>query len=193
MASWSNQKDAVRVVLGFYGFMSLAAIGLILWRADSMETDPWALPASGWPVHLLVTGLLVALVHLGTRWGMERFPALRRSGLDLRRMLGRLSAPAVFLFALASGVGEELLFRGWLLGEVGLFWSSLLFGLVHIPPNRKWLYWPFFAAAMGLVLGWLYLWSGSLVFPVLLHGGVNYFNLRLMMKPANPPAADWMG
>ncbi len=190
MSEPNQQSEAVKLVLVFYGAMAAAGTLLAYWRSPAWENiDPWALPGAEWPLHLGVTLALVAAVHWATRLAMARFRSVRQSGRDLRRMLGDLSPATILLFAIASGVGEELLFRGWLLGETGLVISSLLFGAIHIPPNRKWLYWPAFAAAMGFLLGWLYLWSGSLVYPILLHAGINYFNMRHMYAVDAPPGA----
>src|SRR5690606_40365552 len=97
------------------------------------------------------------------------FLSYRAGRRDVRRLLGNLNTRQIAAVALASGIGEELLFRGWLYHETGLWISSILFGLIHIPPNRKWLYWPLFAAAMGLLLGWLYIWTAALIYPILLH------------------------
>ena len=35
---------------------------------------------------------------------------------------------------------------------------------------------------LGIILGWLYLWTGSLLFPILLHAGVNFLNLRMLLR-----------
>lgn len=175
----------MRLVTGFYLFIGAAGLGIAWWRRDVLRNDPFALELQGWPFFLAVTILLVAVVHLLTRVGMRRFAVLRRSGEDIRRFLGNLRPSQVAVVAAASGIGEELLFRGWLLNEVGLLVSSLLFGLVHIPPSRQWLYWPVFAMVMGLLLGWLFLWTGSLIYPVILHAGINFLNIRLAMPPAS--------
>src|SRR5690606_7911314 len=113
-------------------------------------------------------------------------PSLRASARDMRRLLGELTWLQAAAVALASGVGEEILFRGWPLPETSLWLSSVAFGIVHFPPNRQWLYWPVFAGAMGFLLGWLQIWTGSIVFPILLHAGVNFLNLRLLLRPPVP-------
>jgi uncharacterized protein len=184
----SPEARTVRFICLFYGAMGVVGLGLIAWRRNAFDFPPLAGPGIDWPLHLGVTIGLVLTVHLASRWA-NRFRSFRAGARDAQRLLGRLSTWQIGLIALASGLGEELLFRGWLMHEVGLWISSILFGLIHVPPNKSWLYWPAFAAAMGVLLGWLYLWSGSLLYPVLLHAGINFLNLRMMLRQG--PAAAW--
>lgn len=181
----------VRFVVVFYLLMGLAAQGLIHWRVDEdAPFDPYGLGGPDWPYYLLSAVTLVLAVHAGSLWAIKWWPALRRGVREMRRWLGGLSTARIFILALASGVAEELLFRGWLLNEIGLLGSSLVFGLVHIPPNRDWLYWPVFAFFMGLVLGGLCLWSNSLVYAALAHVGINFINL-LRLAPGSEDAGPF--
>lgn len=180
----SPEAAVLRLVVVFYAGMGAAGIALAWWRRDSLANDPFFFSWEKWPLYLAVALGLALAVHLATRAAMGIFPAVRRSGEDIRSFLGDLRPWQVAVVALASGVGEELLFRGWLLNEIGLWWSSLLFGLIHVPPSRQWMYWPVFAMVMGLLLGWLFLWTSSLLYPVLLHAGINFLNIRMAMPPA---------
>lgn len=182
MPNRRKEREGVRLISLFYAAMSLVALGLIAWRQDSFAGPALAGPGANWLGALGATLGLVAAVHLLSRLAHDRLPSLHQGARQVKQLLGDLSPTQILVVALASGIGEELLFRGWLLHETGLWISSILFGLVHVPPTRQWLYWPFFAAAMGLVLGWLYLWSGSLLFPIVLHAGINFLNIRLLLR-----------
>ena len=57
------------------------------------------------------------------------------------------------LVSIFSGVGEEAFFRGAVLQEFGLVISSLLFGLAHIGPDRRYLVWTVWAVLAGFVFG----------------------------------------
>ncbi len=90
---------------------------------------------------------------------------------------------SVILFgALFPALGEELLFRGYLgRGLVarygvwkGVLLTSLLFGAVHIHPFHAVL-----AAVLGVILHALYLWTRSLLAPMLLHGLNNYAAIQI--------------
>jgi uncharacterized protein len=178
-----RENEVVRLISLFY--MAMAAVGAALawWRQSSFGLDPFGGATRDWPLHLAVTLGLVMGVHFSSRFAHQRFRSFRQGGRDVHRLLGNLTTPQIAIVALASGIGEELLFRGWLLHETNLWISSIIFGLIHVPPNRKWLYWPAFAAAMGVMIGWLYLWTGSLLYPILLHAGINFLNLRMMLPP----------
>lgn len=174
-------ERSTRLVAAFYAALAALGLGLILWRKESFSPPPLAPPGPDWASRLLVTLGILAAAHLATRLAHRHLASIRRGADDMIRLLGTLSLPQVAFVALASGVAEEIFFRGYLMHETGVWVSSVLFGLVHWPPNRNWIYWPFFAAAMGFVMAWLYLWSASLLFPVLLHVGINFLNLRLAL------------
>jgi membrane protease YdiL (CAAX protease family) len=83
---------------------------------------------------------------------------------------------------LVAPVTEELLFRGWLLQDLkeqygktrALFWSSALFGLVHIEAAAI-----LYAALGGLVLGAVALRTKSTLASIAMHAGVNALPLLL--------------
>ena len=79
----------------------------------------------------------------------------------------------VFTMALVPAVGEELFFRGVIMRvsfqgtkniHLGVLLSSILFALVHMEFSN------FLAILfMGVLLGYLYVYTGSLLVPVVLH------------------------
>ena len=90
---------------------------------------------------------------------------------------------SVIIFgALFPALGEELLFRGYIgRGLVarwgmwkGVLLTSLLFGAVHIHPLHA-----VVAAFLGVILHALYLWTRSLIVPMLLHGINNYAAIQI--------------
>lgn len=130
---------------------------------------------------LLVGLAVVVMSHAWlTRWSWARFLEER-----LREILTGLRAGQALLLALLSGIAEELLFRGVLLPPLlarfgvpgGLLLGALLFGVVHVGPDRRFLGWTAFAFGMGIALGALALGTGSLVAPIACHVQVNALNL----------------
>ena len=93
-----------------------------------------------------------------------------------------LGVPDALLLAAASGLAEEMFFRGALQPRVGLVVASALFGVLHFAPRRELLPWTVFAVVMGFVLGWLFAWSGSLLAPVIAHTVINAVNLPLLVR-----------
>lgn len=93
---------------------------------------------------------------------------------------------AVFLLVIIAPVCEEIFFRGLVLEQLGRRWSavwavvasSLLFGIVHLP------IWPQVvnAAVMGMVFGYIYMITRSLMPVIIIHAinnGIAYLVLEL--------------
>ena len=161
-----------------YSALSLVALLLIHWRVGPEAAfQPLGFPHTDPVLAALVSIAFVALVHWLSLVALRHWRTLRNCAVQIRRILGELTVAETMFIACASGIGEELFFRGWLLNEIGLFPSSLIFGIVHFPPNRDWIFWPFFAAALGVALGALCLWTDTLLFAIGVHAGVNFLNL----------------
>ena len=161
-----------------YSALSLVALLLIHWRVGPEAAfQPLGFPHTDPVLAAVVSIALVALVHRLSLLALRHWRTLRKCAVQIRRILGELTTKESLFIACASGIGEELFFRGWLLNEIGLIPSSLIFGIVHVPPNRDWIFWPLFAAAMGVALGALCLWTDTLVFAIGVHAGVNFVNI----------------
>ncbi|MBU4272150.1 MAG: CPBP family intramembrane metalloprotease [Planctomycetes bacterium] len=100
----------------------------------------------------------------------------------------RLAQLAVI--AALAGLGEEMLFRGvvqtaaseWIAGPcgpwIGLLAAAVLFGLLHtITPAYALL-----AGLIGLYLGWLWMATGNLLVPVIVHGLYDFLVLAYLVK-----------
>lgn len=166
----------IRVTVLFYSVAMLAGMLLAHWRGTP-AFDPWRTPAiEAWWVGFFV----VLVVHLSTRLLLPRWELMRQAAMDLRGIFGSLRRRDALVIAIASGLGEEWFFRGWLLNEIGWIPSSLIFGFIHWPWRREWWPWPLFATAMGFVLGWFCLHYGGIWVAVLVHAAINYLNLRVL-------------
>jgi membrane protease YdiL (CAAX protease family) len=181
----------VPLALAFYAVLAGIAYA---WRRGLHGESPWLAPdpAPGAP--------LPAALGLGLGAGLALVALSRlithrtRPGAELARRLAEALPPLasrdVALLALASGVGEELFFRGALQPVVGLVGASVLFGLAHLVPRWPLLLWSAFALGAGFVFGALFQTSGTLVAPALAHVTVNGLNLRwLARRPTPEPRA----
>ena len=183
------QRFAVAVTI-FYLPIALAAFIWIAWRAGAEGLHSRLVGAHPFRDLLIGSGLGV-LAAFGSRalargWGPGR--SLERGLQDL---IGPLSPAACALMALVSGIAEEMAFRAALQPEIGLLWTSLLFGAVHAPLRRELWAWPILAAGMGLVLGATYQYTEALPAPAAAHVVVNWLNLLHLAKraaQARPPA-----
>ena len=138
-------------------------------------------------------GLVLGFAVVGASWLITQRTAWGRHFLEVfQGMLGRLDSRQILLLALASSLGEEILFRGVLHPRLGLWITALMFGALHMPMRREMWPWTVFAMAMGLVLGLLTDYSQTLWPAIVLHFVVNYFNLHHISEsapPAPPPSS----
>lgn len=171
--------------LGFYSLMLAIALGVGTYRGHVPLWIRWDTLAQD---ALLGVGSGLVIVVLSRMMGrIKSFEALLN---DFSRLLAGLTTLDVFLCALSSSIGEELFFRGLLQPEVGLPVATLLFGLLHIGGERRYLWWTGFALVVGLIFGLMASLRGSLVAPVLAHFVVNLLNLYFLSRrlPTEPPA-----
>jgi membrane protease YdiL (CAAX protease family) len=91
---------------------------------------------------------------------------LRATMMDrVRPVFAGAKLPDLILIALAAGIAEELLFRGVIQTRFGLIAASVLFGAVHyVTPAYV-----VITALIGLYIGALYAFFGSLIVPIQLH------------------------
>lgn len=187
-----TRRRLVTMALLFYGAMSAIAwmLGKTLGAEDLLYSE--GMSAGLHPIRDLGSGLAAALVLVAVSRGLTlRTRAGEALARRLAELLGPLSTSEVAILALASGIGEELFFRGALQPRLGLVATSLLFGVAHLVPARPLVLWSFFACGAGLLLGALFELTGNLVAPVVAHVAVNALNLRWLVRlhtPAPAPA-----
>lgn len=144
----------------------------------------------------LAFGLLLAGVT-GIEGLLGRlFPSSFQAYQSLYSQIGQImrsegmSYHQALLLALASGLGEELLFRGAVQnalfgGWIGLGAQALVFAALHPVPDRKaWVY-PFAVFLIGLMFGLSYHLTGSLIPGILVHyiNNARSFYALLDQKP----------
>jgi membrane protease YdiL (CAAX protease family) len=135
------------------------------------------------PVVGVALGLAVVFL---TRLAVHRFDWARQLHRSFRGLLGNLSARDVFILALASSIGEELLFRGALLPWIGLVPSAVVFALLHVGPGARFLPWTLSAFVAGLIFGLLFQELGDLGAPIAAHFTINYLNLGYIVRVELP-------
>ncbi|MCB9591707.1 MAG: CPBP family intramembrane metalloprotease [Sandaracinaceae bacterium] len=178
----TTSRRIVKVTLAVYFPLGILGASWSILRGEGPflgHPDPW-LGLSGWTAHAAGAGLgvLLAGVTIGlTRAWVRRFEWARRLHLSFREIVGGLGGGAIVVLALASGIGEELFFRAGMQPTLGWVLASLIFGLVHIGPDRRFLPWTVWAVVMGFLLGAIYQATGSLLGPIVAHVGVNAVNL----------------
>lgn len=136
------------------------------------------------PVYSLLLGVLTAVctVFIGLL-AYRLLPVLRKISEELApRLVDGADSTSLVLVSIFSGVGEETFFRGAVQQEFGLVAASMLFGLAHVGPDRRYLVWTAWAVMAGFVFGVLYQVSGGLLAPVLAHSAHNAATLLLWKR-----------
>ena len=176
----------VRFAALFYGSLAVVAAG---WCGLRGFEVPLLGKSLAWS---LLLGVMTAActISLGLL-AYRLIPALRSISEELApRLIDGARARDLVLVSIFSGVGEEAFFRGAVLQEFGLVISSLLFGLAHIGPDRRYLVWTLWAILAGFVFGTIFEISGGLLAPVVAHAGHNAATLLLWKRSRGGKGGD---
>jgi membrane protease YdiL (CAAX protease family) len=183
-----KQKSFVlRSAVGLYGLMLAFSLAWAFVREDlDLFHHPEPLVRYPWHAELWGGALAGVLFGLAVTW-LSRVTAQRAGWarnllVEMKAILGKMDAMDAFVLAAVSAVCEEILFRGILQSHLGLVWSSLIFGFVHLPRNRVFLLWTLEATLLGFCLGFLFLLTGTLAAPIAAHFTINFGNLLYMQK-----------
>lgn len=170
----------------------LLAAGAIVWGIFRDNPDifhhPDGLLAEQLPlaVSIILGGASGIAFGLGvawlTRFSVYRFRWARVLHTEFRGLFGPLKGMDILAYAVFSSVGEEMFFRGVLQPEIGIVPASLIFGILHIAPGRKFVPWPLQAVVMGFALGGVFWLSGDLAAPIMAHFTINYQNLHFINR-----------
>lgn len=162
-------------------FTIIALTGLNYVQLDDLKSR---LPVS--MLLLLVVLLLLASVGINV---LEEMCEIPDNLEDL--MMGIMSNPlGVLSVAVIGPVAEELTFRGGLMGglmrngysaRTAIIASALVFGIIHANPVQI-----VFAGIVGLLLGWAYWRTGSLLPSILMHVANNSFSVLMYYISENP-------
>ncbi|MBL4884055.1 MAG: CPBP family intramembrane metalloprotease [Planctomycetaceae bacterium] len=194
--SFQNREDFLHTA-GLFEF-SLLVLGVALgwaFSVSSVEQIQWTLPATMWGIlaglalYLLITGL----EHLP----FDPLKSIQETVLEvIGRPLSQCSLIELALLSILAGIGEEVLFRGFLMTWIeswGGYWlgfgvSSFVFGLVH---SVTWAY-TFFATLAGGFLGWLFDATGqrNLLVPIIAHALYDFLAFIAIAKEARKMFGD---
>lgn len=129
------------------------------------------------PILVIAVAILSALYVVATQ-GLDAFEEESGQG-PANPLFNHLTWPLVAFITLASGIGEELFFRGILRRWIGIWPQAIAFGLAHaagaFPPQI------IFAFALGVLFGYLMRRGWSIVTMMVAHAGYNLTLLSLAM------------
>ncbi len=181
-----RRRQVVLVAVLFEGGLGALAAGLgWLIGCPPWQVLHWNIWDSLWAVAATVP--LVVLFLLCVHWPVG---PLTRIKAIAEEFIAPLFRSCIFfdlaVISLLAGLGEEMLFRGALQGWfsrwfdpwLALVCTSVLFGLLHwITPTYAG-----FAALTGGYLGWLFIESGNLLVPVVVHALYDSFALAYLVR-----------
>lgn len=161
----TNRHQFLSAAILFEGSL-IGIAGVLGWYfdVDALGSLDWSRSGLAWGTGAVLPSF--ALFLIAYRTPLQSFRDIRSFLLQaLGPSLTRCRWYDLLLIASIAGLGEEVLFRGVLHPLSGLFWSNVIFALVHsITPLYAVL-----AGLMGLYLGWLLEQSGDLLAPILTH------------------------
>jgi uncharacterized protein len=136
------------------------------------------IPNVAYPILILLT--LAVLILLDPLISLIPIPDSFKKILE--DMMSGQSPWVIILMVIGAPILEEMLFRGIILDgflhhyspQKAIIWSSILFGLVHLNP------WQFVAAFTGgLLIGWVYWQTRSLLPAMFIHFVMNFSSFLL--------------
>lgn len=167
--------------LAFGPSLAAGLVGAIWWAVAPPTLVPQAGLLPSWAAGA-ATGVAILLAAELLERRLSSFRYVTRMTERALRRLALPRGPAAAL-ALATSLGEEILFRGMLLDVIGLIPQALAFGLAHPAGRRGWSY-PIFTAVSGLALGGLVLATGRLGPAVAAHLVINGVGLLRTARSA---------
>lgn len=180
VSSFLRSSTLFYLVMGGVGALVAHFQHNVLISSMSLPTDWHA------ALRLLVISLLGAAVLLIFNYVFEeQFPSFKAFRHILMQMVGAASIPTSLYLAVVSAFGEELLFRAGIQPELGLIGTALLFGLLHLGPQGLVSIWTLWAIITGLMFGWMYQQTQSLLPVILCHilvNAISMLRLRIQYK-----------
>ena len=169
--SWTLKK----FIILSQGSLFILSCGLYyIFRREHWLNDLWN---GQWSLLMIVyTGLIAGIgIRLLTMIIGEAWPNYHQimEGTVVRSLEG-IDNWDLILISLIPAIVEEIFFRGLLQSFIGIFFSSLIFAILHWGFVKKlWIY-GVHALVISLFFGWLYVSTGSLLTTVVAHFTNNF-------------------
>jgi membrane protease YdiL (CAAX protease family) len=168
---------AVAMYLGFAG------MGIYLWKSGYISTDrrTWSPVSALYLAFTTLACLASVLIIEYVQTLMPKLPDLMEDTFDTLQA----GWPGILAIALIGPVFEEVMFRGAITTALlkkyspvkAIVLSALVFGIFHINPPQI-----ITATLIGLLLGWIYYKTASLIPCILIHVINNSLSVYLSFK-----------
>ena len=150
----------------------LIIIRLGLKRFRSINTSDYSLKFNKIPANILFISIVIALSATVIIDPLVELIPMPESFRDFMLKLAQPNIFSFLLIVIAAPILEEILFRGIILEgflknyppQKAIIWSAIIFGIVHMNP------WQAIGATFaGLIIGWIYYRTNSLIPGMLIH------------------------
>ncbi len=135
--------------------------------------------------YLLISALGAGILLISKYFFEEVSSSFRTLRRIVEHLLGPMDLKVAIFLAAFSAIGEEVLFRGAIQPYMGLVFTSILFGLLHVGPGGFVSPWSMWATISGLMLGWMFQETQCIWVPILTHFAVNFVAFNNIRR--NPP------
>ncbi len=181
----------------FYAFVGLVFGAVAIYVRGELWThpQPWlSLSPLSAHAYSILLGFTVGLVGVGSTFALVKRTSWAKLLHDeLRPSVTDMPLSGIVAVAIFSSIGEEILFRSVLQTATNVWIQALVFGLAHQLPGRSRWTWVLWAMIMGLIFGFLFEATGSLLGPIVAHATINGMNLRFLQTHQVRPAPRTVG
>lgn len=168
------------LIINLYGTQAIVFViaWAILWWQDRLNWDLWRIESGKVWLWGIGTGIVIVGVDLILSRLFPRF-MVDDGGINEKLFRNR---PLWHILVMTSVIAicEELLFRGALQPVLGLFWTSVIFTLIHFRYLAQWMM-TVVVFFISLALGALLLVTDSLIAPTVAHFVVD-FTLGVLLR-----------
>lgn len=167
-------------MINLYGTQAIIFIvaWALLWWQGGFNRELWHFESATVWLWGIGMGLLVIAVDLVLSYLFPQF-MVDHSGINEKLFRNR-PIWHIFLMTAVIALCEELLFRGALQPAIGIFWTSVIFTLIHFRYLAQWLM-TVVVFFISIGLGTLLQLTGSLITPIVAHFVID-FTLGILLK-----------
>ena len=179
----SASADLLTASTVAYGVMSVVGFEICWWYHQNVVTLLGPVTYD----YMAAAGIVIASVLfllLCQKLMEDFFPSYAGFKRRLAPLFGGVGLLGAFWLALISAIAEEILFRGAIQPFLGLWFTSFIFGLLHLDPEGGISAWTAWAVVAGILLGAVVQVTGSLWPAMAIHFIVNFIGILSLTKIA---------
>ncbi len=155
------------------GLILLIAVILIWWLDITMDILFTAHDGAG--VTIITYGILFAALVLLSDYILARWipKHISDDGGMNKKIFANRPLWHLITICLVVSICEELLFRGTIQNGIGVYWTSIVFTVIHVRYLQHWLM-TLLVFGISYGLGWIYIQTGTLLTPIIAHFMIDF-------------------